>query len=60
MNLQLPIKTTAGWRDTQASLRDKRLTTASAAEIAADGAGLDAIKAQWDEFMVTLKLQFNV
>ena len=49
-----------GWRNAQASLRDKRLTTVSAAEVAVDGAGLNVIKAQWNEFMVALKLQLNV
>jgi len=48
-----------GWRNAQAELRDMRLKVTSSAEVATVAESLDAIKAQWDAFMVTLKLQLN-
>ena len=48
------------WRNAQAELRDMRLKVTSSAEVASDATALDAIKAQWEAFMVALKLQLNV
>lgn len=48
-----------GWRNAQASLRDKRLSEVSAATIAVDAAALDTIKASWEAFMVALKTQLG-
>jgi len=45
------------WRNAQASLRGKRLTTTSAAEVAVDAAALDTLKASWAAFLVELKTQ---
>lgn len=45
----------AGWRTAQAALRDNRLTTVSAAEVAVDGPALDVIKANRASFMASLK-----
>jgi hypothetical protein len=50
----------AGWREAQASLRDMRLTTSSAAEVVVDGDALDTIKAAWSAFLVALKTQLGV
>jgi hypothetical protein len=49
-----------GWRNAQASLRDSRLTTVSAAGVAVDAISLDAIKAQWVAFMAALQEQLGV
>ncbi len=49
------LSAATGWRGAQSSLRDKRLTTTSAAEVAVDAAGLDSIKAQWATFMTALR-----
>jgi hypothetical protein len=49
-----------GWRNAQAALRDKRLTTVSAADVAVDAAGLDVIKAKWTDFIVSLRTELGV
>jgi len=51
------LSAATGWRGAQASLRDKRLTTTSAAEVAVDAAALDTLKASWAAFLVELKTQ---
>ena len=50
----------ANWRGAQSSLRGKRLTTTSAAEVAVDSAALDTIKASWRAFLVALKTSLGV
>jgi len=54
------IATAAAWRSAQASMRATRLLSKEQARVAVDVTALDAIKVQWDEFMVALKLQLNV
>lgn len=54
------LSAATGWRGAQASLRDKRLTTTSAAEVAVDAAALDTLKASWTAFMVALKTSLGV
>ena len=54
------IATAAAWRSAQASMRATRLLSKEQARVTVDVAALDAIKVQWDEFMVALKLQLNV
>lgn len=49
-----------GWRNAQKALRRNRLTVVSAAEVAVDGAALDAIKAGRATFMAALKTQLGV
>src|SRR3990167_8694229 len=49
-----------GWRNAQSALRDNRLVTVSAAEVAVDGAALDVIKADRAAFMAALKTQLGV
>ena len=49
-----------GWRNAQAALRNNRLATTSAAEVAIDATSLDAIKAQWVAFMAALRLQLSI
>jgi len=49
------LSAATGWRGAQSSLRDKRLTTTSAAEVAVDAAALDTLKASWAAFLVELK-----
>ena len=51
------LSAATNWRNAQASLRGKRLTTTSAAEVAVDAAALDTIKASWAAFLVELKTQ---
>jgi len=50
----------SGWRDAQSSLRRNRLTMASAAKVAVDGAALDAIRAEHESFMAALKISLGV
>lgn len=50
----------AGWRNAQAALRDKRLTTVSAADVAVDAAGLEIIKANWTDFIASLRTELGV
>lgn len=47
-------------RSVQATLRNKRLTTASAAEVAADATELDAIKSEWITYINTLKKTLGI
>lgn len=54
------IATAAAWRSAQASMRATRLLSKEQARVAVDATALYAIKTQWDEFMIALKLQLNV
>jgi hypothetical protein len=54
------LSAATGWRGAQSSLRDKRLTTTSAAEVAVDAPALDTIKASWAAFLVELKTSLGV
>ena len=54
------IATATDWRSAQSTLRAERLLRKEQARTALDATALDAIKAQWEAFMVALKLQLNV
>ena len=54
------IATATDWRSVQSTLRAERLLRKEQARTALDATALDAIKAQWEAFMVALKLQLNV
>ncbi len=54
------LSAATNWRNAQASLRGKRLTTTSAAEVAVDSAALDIIKAEWVAFLAALKTSLVV
>jgi hypothetical protein len=43
-----------GWREAQSALRRNRLTTASAANVAADAATLNVVRKQWADFVAAL------
>ena len=54
------IATAEAWRSAENALYAKRLLLKEQTRNATDATALDAIKAQWEAFMVALKLQLNV
>jgi len=54
------IAAAAAWRNAEDALYAKRLLLKETAKTAADGDALDAVKAQWVAFMVTLRTSLGV